>query len=265
MIPATLDGVHQGEVTTRRPTVIPFRGTEPPAVRLLCIGHAGTGAAMFNPWRKALPPWVEVLGVRLPGRESRNGDAPLTELAPMVDMIIDDLTAMDTSVPLACYGHCFGGVLGYHLVRRLEQDDELDLVHLLVSSAPDPRTASGDGDPVHRKTTAELVAFLTTTGAMPPDSRTSADLMTLMEPAIRGDFQAIETIPDARHTVIRTPITVLRGAGDTILPDAVSRGWATCTTGDFSLRILPGGHFLLDTALPRVQAVIASRLAAAVR
>jgi surfactin synthase thioesterase subunit len=43
----------------------------PPRVRLLCLPPAGAGASYFFGWGAALPDWVEVLPVELPGRNSR--------------------------------------------------------------------------------------------------------------------------------------------------------------------------------------------------
>ena len=57
--------VVQGPAEVRPP------GAPPPRVRLVCIGPAGAGACFFHGWGAALPDWVEVLPVELPGRNTR--------------------------------------------------------------------------------------------------------------------------------------------------------------------------------------------------
>ena len=48
-----------------------------PRARLLCLPPAGAGAQFFRGWSDALPDGVEVLALRLPGRESRLREAPI--------------------------------------------------------------------------------------------------------------------------------------------------------------------------------------------
>src|SRR4051812_990678 len=54
-------------------------------LRLFCFPYAGGGAAVYWPWARAFPPWVEVCSMQAPGREYRLGEPPLTEFAPYVD------------------------------------------------------------------------------------------------------------------------------------------------------------------------------------
>jgi surfactin synthase thioesterase subunit len=96
---------------------------------------------------------------------------------------------------------------------------------------------------------SEIARYLTSIGAMSVDER-SAELLALTEPAIRADFQALEARePGDSGEPIRAPITVFRAQSDKILSGGSSRAWASCTRGDLTYRIVPGGHFVLDTSL----------------
>ncbi|MCA9540674.1 MAG: hypothetical protein KC620_17365, partial [Myxococcales bacterium] len=55
--------------------------TAPQATRrLICLPHAGGGSAAFARWRGALPADIELSALRLPGRETRLSERPLTHL-----------------------------------------------------------------------------------------------------------------------------------------------------------------------------------------
>lgn len=51
------------------------RDAPPPRVCVACIGPAGAGACFFHGWGAALPDWLEVLPVELPGRNTRLREA----------------------------------------------------------------------------------------------------------------------------------------------------------------------------------------------
>jgi surfactin synthase thioesterase subunit len=86
-------------------------------------------------------------------------------------------------------------------------------------------------------------------------------MLSLMLPAIRADYTAIETYRSAEDTQVACPVTVLTGDDDprTSLDDA--RAWERHTTGQFDLRVFPGGHFYLAEQWPQVTEVIMKGLA----
>ena len=90
-------------------------------IRLLCFPHAGAGAATFNAWRAFLPPEIEVVAARLPGRESRIKEPAFTEFSTLVATLVPLVgTAFDDEKPLLLFGHCVGALIGYGLAVALE-------------------------------------------------------------------------------------------------------------------------------------------------
>ncbi len=234
-----------------RPALVRFAPRPAAAVRLVCIGLAGTGAALFSSWRSRLPGWVEVVGVRLPGRESRALEAPLTGLADMADLVTGEILAELTGVPLAVYGHCFGGVLGHAIVARLEVEATPTPVRLFAANAPapgGPRLFGGAelGD--------EQISGLLAAGAGPAGAFPETEL------AARADIRAMHAYPPVPVGPLRTPLSVFHATGDQVVPETLCLAWSACTRADFTYRTLPGSHYLLDTALDQVLAGITEDL-----
>ena len=82
-----------------------------------------------------------------------------------------------------------------------------------------------------------------------------------MIPMLRADLAANESYRPARHSVLDAPITVLGGKDDAGVPVVHLVGWAAHTRGGFSLELLPGGHFFVDSALQALLETVNRKLA----
>jgi hypothetical protein len=67
---------------------------EQPALRLLCVGGAGSGPSGFVQWKDHLPDHTEIWPVQLPGRERRIRETPSADLSGLVDDIHQALEAI---------------------------------------------------------------------------------------------------------------------------------------------------------------------------
>src|SRR5688572_2830339 len=83
-----------------------------------CLGHAGAGASAFRSWQPAVPGWIEICAVELPGRETRFGQPFATEVAPLVDEVVTALGSLPP-LPVAVHGHSLGALLAFETARAL--------------------------------------------------------------------------------------------------------------------------------------------------
>ncbi|GIJ62246.1 thioesterase II family protein [Virgisporangium aurantiacum] len=226
-----------------------------PRVRLLCVPHAGAGAALFVSWPSRLPAWIEVVGVRLPGRESRRREPPLTSLDAMADDVLERLGELGDDLPVAVYGHCSGALAALRITERLVRLGCRPVPRLFVSSAPSP-SRPGIGEPVHLLSRSHLIRYLDDAGAGRFGDADVDEVFRLTEPAIRADFQAFETAVPLPVSALPVPITVFRARHDRVVSEASSHDWAGRTSRGVTRRVLPGRHFLLDTATADVLAGI---------
>lgn len=88
----------------------------------------------------------------------------------------------------------------------------------------------------------------------------SRELLELMLPLLRADFQIGETYIYEPAQPLRCPIVALGGTDDPEVSDAALHAWRTQTTGRFQSHLVEGGHFFLETAGDRVRAIVCSAL-----
>lgn len=217
---------------------------------LYAIPHAGAGAAAVKAMCRAIGDRCDTVGVRLPGRESRTAEPPMTDLDELADTVAAQLQEHAGTRRIHLYGHCAGAVIAYQVARRLKSDR---LAHLVVSAhqSPDriPDTAAW------RLPRDAFIDQVREDGYLPPEIAADAELFDLVEPALRADYQAIEC-----HTgtpeVIDVPILALLGREEHSVAVEDVTSWAAWTTAEFRLTVVPGGHNLLTEEAERVASAI---------
>jgi surfactin synthase thioesterase subunit len=214
----------------------------PARLRLVCLPHAGGGAAAFQAWPALVDDDVEVWAARLPGRESRYCEPPLTDMAALVAGLAPALAAI-ADRPYAVFGHSLGAVAGLALCLHL-QDAALPLPVLLLASGHEAPHVAGNRD-YHLLGDDELTAVLSAMSGTPGEVLSEPGLMELFLPAIRADLALLETYRPPPGAQLRCPVVTYRGADDDLEPGAVAR-WAELAAGPVPTRTFPGGHFYLD-------------------
>lgn len=238
-----------------------FRPTPRPqaAVRLFCFPYAGAGAAAFRGWDRALPPDLEVVAVRFPGRESRFLEEPFETLEPLVDAVVEALRGRDDR-PFALFGHSLGALVAYETTRRLVAAGARLPVHLFASARVAPHLQDPDGR-VHTMSDDELVGELRARGQTPDEVLDNAELLELLLPAVRADFAIAERYRHRPGPPLPVAITALGGTADPDVPVAAVEAWRVHTEARFTSAIYPGGHFFLDVHLDAIAGRIGAALA----
>jgi surfactin synthase thioesterase subunit len=216
-------------------------------LRLFCLPYAGGGTATYRAWQKAVCEGIEVCPVRLPGREMRIKDKPIEERGMMVHSIVAALIPV-LAQPYVLFGHSMGGLLAY-LVACEIRDRRLPLPsHLFVSARPAPRIVRNVlSKPVSRLSDAEFIQELAATvNSSLMGFSAESELLALVLPTLRSDFQLLEGYFYVPREPLPFPITALGGTSDPTVSEADLRPWAECTTATFSLQMLEGDHFFVN-------------------
>jgi medium-chain acyl-[acyl-carrier-protein] hydrolase len=216
-------------------------------LRLFCLPYAGGGTGTYRNWQKAVRAGIEVCPVRLPGREMRIKDKPIEERGMMVQSIIAALTPV-LAQPYALFGHSMGGLLAY-LVACEIRDRRLPLPrHLFVSARPAPQIVrSVLSKPVSKLSDAEFLQELAgTVNSSLMDFIAESELLAVVLPALRSDFQLLEGYSYVPREPLPLPITALGGISDPTVSETDLQPWAECTTAAFSLEMLEGDHFFVN-------------------
>lgn len=220
---------------------ITARPAQSDVIRLFCFPYAGGGASVFRSWTTELSPAVEVCPVRLPGREDRWREPPLTELSALVPAISEGLAPF-LQPPFGFFGHSMGAFVAFELARQLRREDRRGPAILIVSGARAPQIP--DPDPQsHLLPADELLADLQRLGGIPSEFLHHRELVSLLLPTLRADLSMCETYAYRDEPPLGCPIAAYGGQHDDKTPIEHLAPWKTQTSRAFQLRMFPGNHF----------------------
>jgi medium-chain acyl-[acyl-carrier-protein] hydrolase len=227
------------------PWVQVFKPQESAIARLICFPFAGGGAQSFNKWPAHLPDGIELLAVQLPGRETRMRETPLSDVSCLLDAMLPEIQGY-LDRPFILYGHSMGALIAYEFARRMQR---LSLAPecLMVSARVAPHRRP-PREPINKLPQAEFVEALRQLNGTPEEVLGNEDLMALIVPMLRADFMLNEEYVYAAEPRLDCDILAFGGLADLETERQGMDDWREVTDGEFGLRMVPGGHFFIQTA-----------------
>jgi medium-chain acyl-[acyl-carrier-protein] hydrolase len=213
-------------------------------LRLFCFPYAGGGASIYAPWGRLLPPEVEVVAVQLPGRESRIGEPPVSDLRELVPRFAEALAPfMDR--PFAFFGHSNGGLMAFELTRLLRRQGRTLPLLLVTSGRPAPQVTL-EGPELHALPEPEFRDMLRRFNGTPEEVLQNEEIMQLITPMLRADFSLGETYVYTPEPPLSVPIAAYGGRMDGEVPTWAVEAWRDQAAGDYRDIMFPGGHFFIN-------------------
>jgi medium-chain acyl-[acyl-carrier-protein] hydrolase len=152
-----------------------------------------------------------------------------------------------------------GGLISFELTRHLRQQYGLNPVHLFISGRRAPHLPARHS-PIHGLPDSKFLDRLRRLNGTPQSVLENAELMELLLPILRSDFEVLETYIYTPESPLNCPISAFCGSDDSEAhPDEVGE-WQRQTRTSFSLYTLPGDHFFLHSAEPLLLQIIAQKL-----
>lgn len=210
-------------------------------LRLFCLPHAGGDTWIFQDWHRALPGYIEVCPIRLPGRGSRIGEPPFATVRPLVEALGDALgDALDR--PFAIFGHSMGALIGFELARYLRQVFGRSPTMLCVASCPAPHLVDFRPAISHLSPYLLMDALRGRFGAG-AEIAGNHELMSLMMPTLRADLSLCETYRYADAERLDCPLSAYGGTADVWIDMAALDAWGAHTRATFLQHAIVGDHF----------------------
>jgi amino acid adenylation domain-containing protein len=248
-----------GELTGRRPDteaaheplVRVLKPVPRPRARIVCMAGMGGTTTSHVPLAPYLPEDVELLGVRVPGREGHGGEAPPVDVDVLVDRVVAELSDR-LDVPTVLYGHSQGATGMWEVAHRLGSRLARPELSLVVACAMPP---FGEAPEALRR--FQEVATLWDTAApetlteafrgMLPDAILASDeVFAAYLENLRNDsamWNRHQLLLDAdRRGQLDIPVTAVSATADPVLPEGTMAGWSTLTSGTFTVRTIEGAH-----------------------
>jgi medium-chain acyl-[acyl-carrier-protein] hydrolase len=236
------------------------RPTPRAAVRLFCIPYAGGSAVAFRQWPNSFSPEIEVCAIQLPGRGNRLGESHFTSMPELTGALADALRPF-LDKPFAVFGHDLGALVGFELTRHLRKHTDVQPRHLFVGGRRAPQAPSNN-PPVYNLPEPEFIAALREMHGTPAEVLEHPELMQLMLPLLRADFELAETYVYRYAPPLGVPVSAYGGLQDRDPTREELEGWRNQTTGRFDLRMFPGDHFFLHSAQAALTNVVNRELSA---
>jgi len=199
---------------------------------------------------RALPYFVR-------GKRRRFVEAPFSRVSQIVDALAENLRGA-LNLPFAFFGHCMGALIAFELARRLRREGHEPL-HLIVSALRPPQLGNPKY-PLHVLPDAAFVATLAALNGLPQELIEEPELLNLMLPVLRADFEACETYRYRYESPLHCPISCYTGRKDPRSSPEEMDLWRDHTVGRFSCRVFPGNHFFLESARKAVLSALSVEL-----
>ncbi len=229
-----------------------------PRLRVFCLPFAGGGTLQYRPWARVLPADVQLCGLVLPGREERMNEPALTQMSSLVNALVAALRP-HLDLPFVLYGHSMGGLVGYELAHALRERLGVSPAHLIVSArvAPDVPVQSA----LSTLPDAQFVTALNQRyGGIPQILLDEPELLALFIPVMRADLTVVDTYRYQPRELLSCPISAFGGTTDQAVAPAALEAWSRHTRGPFTMQLVDGGHFFIQTNQARWLTLLSNEL-----
>jgi medium-chain acyl-[acyl-carrier-protein] hydrolase len=227
-------------------------------LRLFCLPHTGGGAVTYRWWAQQLAPEVEVIAIRLPGRETRLREPPFTRLTELVPALVQALEPW-LDRPHAWLGHSMGALIAFEACRLSRRRGLTPPLRLIVAGRRAPHLPDRE-PPVHDAPTADLLARLRGLSGTPREVLDDGQALATLLPVLRADYAVSETYRWRPEPPLDCPISVLGGESDPLTTDEELHGWCGHTSTGCTVQVVAGGHFFLHHAGTELLPVIRDHL-----
>ena len=226
-------------------------------VRLFCLPYAGGGASAYRSWQGIMPADVEVCPVQPPGREQRIREAAISSIERLIEAIDAALGPM-LDRPFVLFGYSMGATVAFEWAHRLRMEHGTEPQLLIVAARAAPQLPPTEPR-MYDLPDDEFKERLRDLSGTRDGVLENEELMELVLPLLRADFEIHDTYRPTTRPPLTCPIVVFGGREDDTVPEESLRLWSAVSDGPFDLHLLPGDHFgLLESrALPeRIAAML---------
>ena len=230
-------------------------------MRLFCLPYSGASAMVYLRWRRALPAWVSVQPLELPGRGARRDEPFALHLEPLAQALASQIgpaLAQPQPQPYALFGHSMGALLAYELAHVLAARGLPPPAMTFVSGAEAPSCRDPDKH-ARERSDDELRALLRDLGGTSDAALQSDELMDMVLPVLRADLRMCGRYRPPVRAPLPGPMQVFGGRDDAPSAAALA-AWRGETRAGCAVEMFDGGHFFINQQetrlLERIEAAL---------
>lgn len=235
--------------------IVRFHQNQKPRLRLFCFANAGGATAQFRTWHQALPEGIEVCPVQLPGQGSRFREEPYTRLQPLAEKLADVLGPY-LDVQVAFWGYSMGALVSFALAHELKRCGSRGPEHLFIAARSAPHVPPLVS-PIHHLAEPLFISEVQRRyNGIPEAILQERELLTLLLPVLRANFEMIETYTFPGDILLDMPVVAFGGLQDPTVNSQQIAAWGGLTSAAFRYFMFPGDHFFLQSHLPAILQIV---------
>jgi medium-chain acyl-[acyl-carrier-protein] hydrolase len=228
------------------------------ALRMFCFPYAGGSAVIYKKWAELLPATIQVISVELPGRGPRLQEPAFVSVSPLIEELGEAIQPL-LDRPFVLFGHSMGAVIAFELARSLRRRGASQPRAVLVSGHRAPQVQRRE--PItYNLPQAEFIEELIKLDGTPKGVIENVELLEIMIPLLRADFQLVQTYEYSADAPLPCPIIAYGGLQDHHIPQDLLAPWKELTVSRFALHMLPGDHFFIRSSQNRLLELLAREL-----
>lgn len=227
-------------------------------VRLICAPCLGGSVHVFDEWKAALPPFIGVYAVQLPGRGKRLLEPSLTRMPSLIEALAKALEP-HLHTPFAVFGHSMGALIGFELIRHLRRAYNIQPVYLFVSGSCPPQEIHVE-PAIYNLPEQHFIKAVRLRNEIPEEILKQPELLSLVLPALRADFEVFQSYIYVSEPALDCPIIAFGGREDPSISKNCLKGWRKQTKGEFLIKMFDGDHQLTNMPQAELLAAISEKL-----
>lgn len=199
---------------------------------------------MWRSLARHLSTQIEVWPIQLPGRENRFSEKAFSSIEELVQAL-EEVLLPHLDMPYAFFGHSMGALISFELTRALRKREKVaGPIRLAVSGHRAPQLPY-PRPPIHQASDKEFVQGLCQLNGTPKEVLENQELLQVLLPLLRADFELCETYAYRDEEPLDCPISAFGGLQDPDVPRESLLTWRTQTRSSFQARFFHGDHFFL--------------------
>jgi medium-chain acyl-[acyl-carrier-protein] hydrolase len=215
-------------------------------LRLFCFPYGGGGPSTFYNWPKELPSDVETIGIQMPGLESRIMEPPIESISMAVQSLLPEIYfKLDKS--FVFLGHSLGSFISFELTRKLRERYSLQPLHMFVAGIHAPQILNWNSPISDLPETDFLEKLQRRYGGIPEEILQNPDILQLVLPGLRASLKMYECYKYIEGDPLDCDITAFGGYQDKTARREDLEAWRHQTKRSFTLHMLPGNHFFINS------------------
>ncbi|NER98455.1 MAG: KR domain-containing protein, partial [Symploca sp. SIO1B1] len=220
-------------------------------LRLFCFHAAGSDGSIFQGWSEEIIADIEVLPIQLPGRQRRLQEKPFTDFVTLIQ-VLGKILSPYLDRPFAFFGHSLGAFIAFELAHVLEQEYNLNPVHLFLSGVP-PKSDASYSKKIESLSQETNLTNLSNIVEIPAAIYKDTSLLQEFMKVFQADVKLLKSYNYLEKNPLSCPIYSFGGTNDDFATEKQLAEWSKYTSSAFQLQMFPGKHmfmFLKDNQKP---------------